>query len=462
MATQHSAKPDIRRLKRAVDAAVIATQTPPHPGAESWPFTFPQQHLKADERRLVWEVVRLVRREHRDLYRRFLRERTIYDHVVDYLAQTDRPTLGRVVADLRRRARQDRIWLVEVPLLNLVLPRETVAVAEDAMLVRSDQTRRVGRRFGTHLKDVWAIQNHLGDELTPRGRWLTASAASDADVDTRVGASLLLVEQGIEEVAVNLAGTRARLAVALWCLLSPPRSSRDPRPPWPAIGGWTPAPYLELGIRRKLYQPGSFGGPAGLRGAEIRIHGEYGLTRSEAYLGAPFVAVNKSRDGALAARAVLSAARSLYLAQQIPSDLEGTERILHVWRAREALSDPGPRGGKADERWNRLVINLRLRSKLRAGGYSPEEIDEAFGLMRSLRDLATHMPDDVLINLDYPTHLRTHLRGGRVIDASNAPLAVIVADWPVLLATVRVAARRLAKGAIRNGWNDKWFHSRFA
>jgi len=82
--------------------------------------------------------------------------------------------------------------------------------------------------------------------------------------------------------------------------------------------------------------------------------------------------------------------------------------------------------------------------------------------MRSLRDLATHLSDDVLINLDYPAHLRTHLHRGRVIDATSAPLAVVVADWPVLLAAVRMAATRLAKAAIRNGWSDKWFHSRFA
>ena len=93
--------------------------------------------------------------------------------------------------------------------------------------------------------------------------------------------------------------------------------------------------------------------------------------------------------------------------------------------------------------------------------YSGDEIDEAFVLMASLVDLATRRPDDVLVNLNYPAHLRTHLHGGRVIDADSAPLAIVAADWPVLLA-VRLAARRLTTGAIRNGWDDKWFHSRFA
>jgi hypothetical protein len=427
---------------------------------ESWPFTFPQQHLSRDESVLVWDVVRYVRRDHRDLYGKFLRERTIYDHVVDYLAQVDRPTLARIVIDLRRRAAKERIWLVDAPLLNLIPPRETVALANDAMLVRTDQKRRAGRQFGTHLRDAFAVQNHLRDELTLRGRWLTAAqqASGMVDIDTRTGASLLLVEEGIEEVAVNLAGTRARLAVALWCLLSQPGR----REPWPTVGGWTPAPYVELGVQRKRYRPGTFGGAAGVRRGPIRFHGEYRLTRSAAYLHAPFVAIDTARQGGHAARAVLSAARSLYLAQRTPPDLEATERILHAWRAREALSDPGQHGGTANERWNRLVVNLRLRSELRAGGYDPDEIDEAFTLMRSLRDLATHMPDDVLINLSYPDRLRTYLRRGRIIDASIAPLAVVASDWQVLLAAVRLAATRLAKGGIRNGWSDQWFHSRFA
>jgi len=98
----------LRHGANAVDAAVVASRTPPESGAESRPSSFPQEHLRPDKSVLVWDVVRYVRRDHRDLYREFLHERTIYDHVVDYLAQTDRPTLTGVVADLRRRASEGR------------------------------------------------------------------------------------------------------------------------------------------------------------------------------------------------------------------------------------------------------------------------------------------------------------------------------------------------------------------
>ncbi|MBA3735302.1 MAG: hypothetical protein H0W90_08900 [Actinobacteria bacterium] len=462
MARPRSSRPNVRRLKRAIDAAVVASRTPPEAGAESWPFTFPQEHLQPNESLLVWDVVRYIRRDHRDLYREFLHERTIYDHIVEYVAQTERPTLPSIVTDLRRRASQETIWLVDIPLLNLLPQGETLALAKDAMLVRTDQTRRGDRRFGSYLKDMGAVRRHLGDELTPRDRWLTASQAREVDVDTRMGTALLLVEQGIEEVAVNLAVTRARLAVAMWCLLSPPRSQYDPHQPWPTVGGWTPVPHVEFGIQRKRYEPGKVDGAAPRRGNHITTHAEYHLTRSVDYLRAPFIAVGEARRGSLCARSLLSAARSLYLAQRTPNELERTERILHVWRAKEALSDPGKRGGKSEDRWARLVVNLRLRSELLKRGYSSDEIDEAFKLMESLRDLATHRPDDVLVNLNYPGHLRTYLHRSRVIDAQTAPLAIVAADWPILLAAVRIAATRLAKGAIKNNWNDKWFHRRFA
>lgn len=462
MPRQRQPSPDIAALKRAVDAALRAARTPPHPGAESWPYTFPQEHLTPEESRLVWDVVRYVRRRHRPLYRQFLHERTIYDHVVDYLARARRPNLSSVITDLKRRVSRERSWLVDIPLLNLLPPREAVPLTADAMLVRTDQTRRAGRRFGPYLKDIWAVHHHLGDELTPRNRWLQATQTREVDIDTRMGTSLLLVEEAIEEVAVNVAETRARLAVALWCLLSPPRSRYDPRQPWPTVGGWTPAASVEFGLQRKVYEPGKFVGRSRTRGNRITMHADYRLTSSATYLRAPFEAIEAERNGSLCARAVLSAARSLYLAQQIPNDLERTERILHVWGAREALSDPGPRGEKADERWERLVVNLRLRQELLRRGYSAAEVDEAFGLIENLRDLATHRPDDVLVDLNYPARLRTHLYRGRVVDAENAPLAVVTTDWPIVLATVRLAAQRLAKGAIKNGWNDRWFHGRFA
>ncbi len=463
MARQRRATPNLRGLKRAVDAAVAATRTPPAPGATSWPFTLPQQHLAPDDALEIWGVVRWVRRNHRRLYLQFLSQWTIYDFVVDYVAQATAPTVSALVTELESRAQQETTWLVDIPLLNLMPPRETVPLGPRAMLVRTDHSRREGARFGPYLDDIWAVKRHLGDELTPRDRWLRASGAREVDMDTRMTSSLFLVEDGIEELAVNLAETRARLAVSMWCLLAPPRLAHDPRQPWPTVGGWTPASHIEFGIQRKLYEPGYRFGRARRRGNRITLHdAPYRLTRSERYLMSPFTAMAEARRGNQCAVAILSAARSLYLAQRVPNDLERTERVLHVWRAKEALSDRGRRGqGNNEERWQRLVVNLRIRRELARRGYDQEEIDEALALSESLRHLATHRAEDVLVNLDYPEQLKTQLKQ-ETLDADRLGLALVAADWPVLLATVSVAARRLAKGAIKNGWSERWFHSRFA
>jgi hypothetical protein len=457
---QTTAVPDLARLKRAVDAAVLATRTPPTPGAESWPITFPDEHLTQEDQALVWEVVRYIRRAERELYRKFLHERTIFSNIVNHFAQSDSDQIADLISELWDRATNENTWIVDIPLTNLTLPRETVPLGARGMLVRADPRRRTPGRFeGPYLKGVLPVRRHLGDELTPYRRWLTGSELWEQDIDTRAYASLMLVEDGIEEVALSLAESRARLALGMWCLLSPPRAQYHPSQPWPDVGRFFPAPSIEMGTQRKLYNPSRVGGQR--RGAHITTYNPYRLTSSEQFQRAPFDAMDEARKGNQCALALLSAARSLYLAEAVPNDLERTERVLHVWRAKEALCSRGRRGqGDNDQRWERLVVNLRLRREMRERGYLREEIDEAFDLIRSLRDLATHRSEDVLVNLDYPDQLKTQLRK-RELDANSLGLALVAADWPVLLMMVHVATRRLTKAAMKNGWDETWFHSQF-
>ncbi|MBA2383536.1 MAG: hypothetical protein H0V68_02590 [Actinobacteria bacterium] len=435
----------------------------------SWPFTFPQQHLTDGETRLLYQVVRYIRNQHGSLYRKFLYDQTIADDIVEYLTEAKSPTLASVVRDLRARAKKQSAWLVEVQLANLLPPVEACPLGPRAMLVRGDSSReRV--RWGPHLTDVFVVKRHLGDELTPRGRWLHSPAGrerggNDAGrdpVDTRVFASLLFAEDGTEEVAMSLAQTRARIAVAFWCLLSPPRRTKHRRPVWPTVTNWAPVPHIRFGVIRKEYEPSFRMGRKSRRGAMITEFGPYELTKSEAYLLAPFRAMDAAHRGNDAALNLLSAARSLYLAARIPNDLESTERLVHVWRAKEALCQAGLRGcGKANARWEALVRNLQLRDKLVSRGYALDEIDEAFELAQSLRDLTTHFPDDVLVNLNYPEKRKVVLTRGRTLSAESIGLAYVADDWPVLSAAVHLAARRLAKAAIRDGWDERKFHRRF-
>jgi hypothetical protein len=349
---------------------------------------------------------------------------------------------------------------VDVPLFNLKLPAETVPLGSGAIAVTSDARRERGRFGGPH-KDVWAVRRHLNDELTGRSRWLLASTWHDHDIDTRQTASLLLVQEGTDDLATTLAETRAKYALAMWCLLDPPKRTATSRPVWPSAGHWVPAAYIGLGILHKEHEPGVFPTRARRRGALITEFGEHKLTRRTDVLLAPFDAMRHAQKGNQGALALLSASRALYIAGRFPNDLEPTERVMNIWAAREALTDRGRRGqGTADERWDKLVCNLKLRGVLTRRGYGKEEVDDAFETLHLLRDLATHKAEDVLANQNYPDGRTVKLNRAEV-DADHIGLALITANIPILYTIVRTAAVRLARQAISSGWDDKLFLSRF-
>ena len=445
--------PDLGQLKQAVDEAVLASRRPPTPDAESWPFTFPHQHLAPEAWRQVYGVVRYVRQQHGALFQRFLRQGHIAFHIVDYLVDEREPTLRDLVRALRAVANRESKWVISVPICNLTLPRETVPLGKYAMLVRTDATRGSERRFGSHLAEPWAVERYLGDQMSPWPRWEKASRGiwRDVDIDTRMTAALTLVEEGVEELAVDVAQVRTRLAVAMWCVLKPPRVPGDPNPLWPSVGGWTPAPFLEYATLHKAYEP-TMPRRASRRGNSIAEHAEYRLTRSDVQLRAPFTAMDAALAGSRCALSLLSAARSLFLAQQVPNNLERTEQVLHVWCAREALTDPGRGHGDRNERWRHVTRNLRLESELVSRGYDRDEVRAAFKLSEGVRNLAAHRADDVLLNLNYPGKLR----------AQRGPsLSAVASDWPILLVALRIAVRRLSKRAARVGWSDQWFEAHF-
>jgi hypothetical protein len=221
---------------------------------------------------------------------------------------------------------------------------------------------------------------------------------------------------------------------------------------------------VHYSVLHKPYEPReTITGGSARRGALITEHGLYRLTSREDVLPAPFEAMELARQGNDCALALLSAARSLYLAAAFPTDLERTEKLMHLWAAREALAARGRRGqGSVDERWDRLVKNLRLRGSLTRTGYRRSEVDAMSEMLHSLRDLATHFADDILVNLSFPEKRTVQLNQARELGVNEVALSRVISAFPVLYRLVLKASVRLTEDALSNGWNERLFHRRFS
>jgi hypothetical protein len=455
---------DLRQVRRVAAAAAAASRRPP-PSGKRRPWTAAHGYLDRDGWRLVWRVVDYLRERHFELFCRFLHERTIAEHIIDlYVEQPDTPpTVRAIVGELERIASDRGTWIVQVPVAHAMPPAETVPLGERAMLVMAEQERD-WKPAGSHLADPFAVQRHLGDELTVRTRWLRGPSDEIVDVDTRWSSAILLVEDGTPELAVDVALARARIAVSVWTLLKRPRRSRHRFPAWPTVSLWAPAPYLLHGLLHRQYVT-EFGKARGTAsGNFVRELGLYKLPTSSAALTAPFVAMSKALDDNDCAVALLAAARWLYLADHEPNMLTRPERLFSVWSAREALCERGRRGqGGTDERWAALLRRLGVRAHLQARGYDPKEVEAALAWSKSVRDLTGHRADSILVGLDFKTQRRAQMRGAdqKLLGRNDLALAVFTSRWPILLEAVRYSTRILTRRAIEHDWDVAWFHDQF-
>lgn len=453
----------LRRIRALVQRAAEDARRPPITGTRR-PWAV-QAYLDHNAWRLIWQAVDYLHDRHFDLYSRFLHERTIADHIVDLYAEAPKTpaTAKAVIAELERIIDEEGTWIIEVPIAHAVPVRASTALDKRAMLVRGEQVRDWDRS-GTELADPFAVFNHLGDELRPRPRWLRAPTDDFVDIDTRWTSALLFVEEGTEELAVDVARYRAELAVAVWTLLQRPRRTRRVSPAWPTVSLWAPAPHLLHGTRQRAYAAGKFSGRKPVRGSFIRELGLYKLPTSEAVLAAPFVAMREALRDNDCAVALLAAARWLYLADYEPNVLTRPERLFCVWSAREALRERGMRGqGDEDERWETLFKRLRVRAHLRRRGYGDRQIELALtDWSKSVRDLTAHRADSVLVGLDFRTPRRPQMRGSATkLGREDLALAVFTSRWPILLEAVRFSARLLTRRATAQAWDARWFHQQF-
>ena len=94
--------------------------------------------------------------------------------------------------------------------------------------------------------------------------------------------------------------------------------------------------------------------------------------------------------------------------------------------------------------------------------YLQAEIEEAKGLARDLRNVATHGSDDTLLNLGYPPDQKRVLRAGHERTGHELSLAEAAVAFPVIVTAVHAAARRVASQGIESGWDDDVFRGNFA
>jgi hypothetical protein len=412
----------------------------------------------------VWRLIATIKAQEPTVYSAIVGERNLYNHIVSFASETlyngklphlVSPPTGHLswtalLTALRAHAQQR--WLVGIPLANLSAPSEYLKLSATAGVAATAQPDdEAGIQARSHR---WALETHLGKPLSAGVRW--REDRHGVKLDTRHTAMLAFLEDGSRELSIERASSRAGYVLALWCLLKPPSDGQEL---WPAVGEWEPQPFQRTDSRlRRLDDPS-----ATEQGGSITEYPLYQLPSDEASLRAPFLAMEAALDtnhlGALHARAILSTAWTLYTSQPQGGALQRTDRLLLLGTAIEALCDIGQGAGDGGQaRWKHVTGALGVWTELH-GAYTQREINDARKLGNSLRDIAAHGSDTVLVNLDYPRTLTRRLPRNIHRTGEELSLARAVATEPILRYAVRKVALHLAQHGVRDGWNDPWFRS---
>jgi len=447
--------PGLTRLKEAVRRAEIEMRAPPPAGEvkEMLPLT---EYFADQDRNTKWRVVSEIRFREKELYNRFGNEPFLANAVIDLVAESDCEIDWRgLLEGLEQFLNESSNWIISIPLSN-ALTQGYTPITERVGLAEVLQDRDWERDSEAPV-DNREIFDHLGDYIDVGARWHQEDTYT-GPLDGRRTAALIFREEGAEPLALSVARTKARYAIAMWCLLVPP----EWRHLWPTLADWEPRPYIERGTKHKKFDKGAWTRRSPVKGGHITHYEEYEVPRRSEFLRAPFDAIERANANSLPARAALSAAWSLYLAERIPADFERTDRVMLVSAAIDSLCDLGQ--GPTEEagvRWARFTERHGIWREMR-GAYLQGEIEEAKVLARDLRNVATHGSDDILLNLGYPPEQTRVLRGGRKRTGHELSVAEAAVAFPVLATAVHSAARRVAFQGIESGWDENVFRDNFA
>jgi hypothetical protein len=446
----------LRKLNEAIDRAVQERVRPPTPEEGVRAIGPIETYLDDAAVQVLWRTIADLGEFAPDVYNRYVGEHFLRSVIVEIVAETDGPVDWEgLISQLEHRADTAGRWLLGVPLANILPPQAYCALGDGVGLGLAVQAPDWSASDDAPV-DPFAMYRHLKDRLTAGVRWRREDQPG-GPLDTRRTAVLFQVQEGTQTAALAVAEARAQYALGMWCLLRPPEYYEL----WPALATWEPRPHMQHDIEHKLYEPDKWVGGETPRGRNITHREEYRLPSDERLLKAPFRALELVHER-LSARAVLSAASSLHLAEREPRELQRTDELLMLSAAIEAICDIGEGTSAGGERrWARVTERYGIWRELR-GPYSQNEIEQAKQLSRDLRNIAAHGADDVLVNLGYPPHLPRRLPGGREVRGSDLALARAVTALPVVRHAVRAAIARLAHESIDNDWDDAWFRKQFA
>ncbi len=228
---------------------------------------------------------------------------------------------------------------------------------------------------------------------------------------------------------------------------------------WPTVGDWGPRPYLSFDVVHKIKETEQWPQRQRERGRAIVEYSEYELPVERAALATPFEILAIARER-LAARAVASAAWSLYVSERSPSDLERTDKLLYLAAAIESICDTGAEPGGQRDRWRRLSDRYGVWKDL-AHHYSQLELKEAKLLASDIRNITAHGSDDVLVNLGYPPEATRPMPRGRTLTGERLALARAAAVLPILRVAVRTVIEKVAEEGAEHAWSDDWFTDLF-
>jgi hypothetical protein len=442
---------DIQDLKRRIEEAT-ARQEKQLQEESSIPGLPMTEWLHDEDWTAVWEIVRRLRRDHIDVAIRFP-EDTLAGLVVDSVAEAEQSLeLADLAQGLLTLAAAEGPWLVSTPIANIRLEEPVIEVGSGAVLwhatLGTDWLE--DRDAASDDRSAFDVHKILGDRVPPPTEW---AAFDGTAIDTRRGATLLTVEDGVAGLALPRARSRAQYAIAVWTILSPP----DELELLPDVGVWVPQPYIHWRQRFKRKEEDAWVPKQRTRGGDITFWAPY-TAPDRGTLTAPFEAF--AHLDRRCAQSLLSAALNLFNAGR-RSRTELSAQLRNTMAALEVLCEEEGALWAAEGRWKNVAARFDVWTELTKRGYDQNDLGELQERLKWARNIATHGADSALLDLGYPEKAQRQVAKAKVVPGTDFAFSILAADLAPLRFALGFVLRELFKVARDSGWDDAVWEAQF-